>query len=278
MSERNTRITVLVDNIPADGLGGEWGLSLLVEYGEKIILVDTGATGLFAGNMEKLGFDLRDVDYAVLSHAHYDHAGGMAAFFERNSKARFYIRQNPGEESFKKILVFKKFIGIPRDALLKYPDRIETVSGDYQLFEGAWLIPHKTPGLESIGRREKMYRKTGRSFAPDDFSHEQSLVLDTGRGLLIINSCCHGGAVNIIREVEASFPGKHVYGIIGGLHLFNKSDEEVAAVAKALKETGIEFICTGHCTKDRACEILKMELGSKIVQMHSGKVLTLGDD
>ena len=273
MSEKKTRITVLVDNIPAGGLGGEWGLALLVEYGEKKILVDAGASGLFAENMEKLGFHAEDVDYAVLSHAHYDHSGGMADFFERNSRAKFHIRRGEGEGCFKKVLIFRKYIGIPKDVLSDYSDRIERVSGDYQLCEGAYLIPHKTPGLDSIGRREKMYCKTGRGLVPDDFSHEQSLVLETGAGLIIINSCSHGGAVNIIREVEQSFPGKRVYGIIGGFHLFNKSDEEVAAVARALKETGVELIVTGHCTKDRAFGIMKKELGSRLVQMHSGKVV-----
>lgn len=267
------RITVLVDNIPADGLGGEWGLALLVEYGEKQILVDTGASGLFVENMEKLGFRPEKVDYAVLSHAHFDHAGGMSAFFEKNDRAKFYIRQKAGEECYKKIFIFRKFIGIPRDVLQKYPDRIERVEGKLQLCEGAYLIPHTTPGLETIGRREKMYCRAEKRLKPDDFSHEQSLVLDTEKGLLIINSCSHGGAVNIIKETRESFPGKHIYGIIGGFHLYNKSDEEVAAVAKALAETGVDLVCTGHCTKDRAFGIMKKELGSRLVQMHSGKVL-----
>ena len=69
-----TKMTVIVDNVAHGELAGEWGLSILVEYSGKNILVDAGASPLFAANMEKLGLDMAAVDYAVLSHAHYDHA------------------------------------------------------------------------------------------------------------------------------------------------------------------------------------------------------------
>ena len=177
--------------------------------------------------------------------------------------------------------IFHKYIGIPRKILTKYADRIEMVSGDYKLTDGVWLIPHKTAGLGSIGERELMYRKTRRGWMPDDFAHEQSLVLDTDKGLVIINSCSHGGAVilnscshggteNIINEVKATFPDKKVYGLIGGFHLFNKSEEEVREVASKIRGTGIDYVCTGHCTKGKAFGILKEELGDMVEQMKVG--------
>ena len=72
-----------------------------------------------------------------------------------------------------------------------------------------------------------MYRKEHHRWVYDDFSHEQSLVFRTQKGLVIFNSCCHGGVANIINEVGATFPTEKVYGIIGGFHLFNKSEEEI---------------------------------------------------
>ena len=87
---------------------------------------------------------------------------------------------------------------------------------------------------------------------------------------MIINSCSHGGAANIINEVKETFPDKKVYGLIGGFHLFNKSEEEVRSVAAKIKETGIEYVCTGHCTKTRAYEILREELGDMVNQMKVG--------
>ncbi len=265
-----TKITIIVDNKSNGVFRGEWGLSVLVRYGEKEILLDAGSTNLFLENMDKLGIDVAGIDHAVLSHAHYDHANGMPAFLEHNKKAKLYIRDNTSDDCYAKKILFRKYIGIPHKLLAKYSDRIEMVSGDFKLMDGVWLLPHKTKGLDSIGKRELMYRKTPGGWIPDDFAHEQSLVIDTDKGLLILNSCSHGGAGNIIGEVRETFPDKKVYGLIGGLHLFNKTDEEIKEAAQKIRNTGIEYVCTGHCTKDRAFGLLKEELGDIVEQMRVG--------
>lgn len=265
-----TKVTVIVDNKAAEGMAGEWGLSILVENENKKILVDVGASELFAKNMKQLGIDIGDVDYAVLSHAHSDHANGMPKFFKENSKAKFYLRETTEENCYYKKFIFHKYIGIPKHILTDYSERIEIISGDYKLMKGIYLIPHKTKGLENIGKREMMYQRTSHGWKPDDFSHEQSVVVDTDKGLLIINCCSHGGAVNIINEVGETFPDKHVYGLIGGFHLYNKSEGEVRDVAKKIQDTGIDFVCTGHCTKERAYRIMKEELGDKLEQLRVG--------
>lgn len=265
-----TIITVIVDNIPFGEIRGEWGLSILVEHNGKKILADVGASELFADNMLKLGNDIADVDYATLSHAHYDHANGMPRFFKENKKAKFYLRETTGEDCYFKRFFIHRYIGIPQNVMSNYSDRIEIVSGDYRLCDGVYLIPHKTPGLETVGKREMMYRRTINGWQADNFSHEQSLVIDTDKGLVIINCCSHGGAVNIINEIKETFPDKHVYGLIGGFHLFNKSEAEVRRVSEEIRETGIDFICTGHCTKDRAYNIMKKELGDKLEQLRVG--------
>ena len=269
-----TKLTVLVDNTPSDTLPGEWGLSILVEYGETKILADVGLTGLFAENMKKLGFSIADVDYATLSHAHYDHANGMPLFFRENRKAKFYVRETTSDNCYYKFLFFRRYIGIPKNIMIDYADRFEIVSGDYSLCDGVYLIPHKSEGLEKIGRRERMYQRTEKGWMPDNFSHEQSLVLDTDKGLVIINCCSHGGVVNIINDVKQTFPGKHIYGIIGGFHLYNKSAREVRQVASDIAQTGIDFVCTGHCTKNEAYEIMKEVLGDKLEQLRVGLRLT----
>ena len=248
----NNKMTVIVDNTPYNGLSGEWGLSILVEHDGKNILVDAGASDLFVENMKALGKNIADVDYGVLSHAHYDHANGIPRFFEENKKAKFYLRETTAENCYAKKFIFKKYIGIPK---------MMTKNS------------HKTPGLERIGQREMMYQKTKDGWKPDNFSHEQSLVFETYKGLVIINSCSHGGAVNIINEVKQTFPDKHIYGLIGGFHLFNKSEEEVRNVARNILDTGIDYVCTGHCTKDRAYGIMKEILCDRLQQLHVGLIV-----
>ena len=270
----NMKATVIVDNIEHNNLSGEWGLCIYIEYNGKTILLDSGASELFTTNAPALGLSLAGVDYAVLSHAHYDHSDGMPYFFRENNHAHFYLRQGCAEDCYKIGDDRKRqYIGIKSGILTDFADRITYVEGDYQLTEGVWLIPHKTPHLEAIGTREEMFRDKPEGWLPDDFSHEQSLVFETPTGLVIFNSCSHSGAANIINEVSATFPDKKVRAIIGGFHLFNKTDDEIHAFAQKLLDTKIEYICTGHCTGDNAYPLLQTALGDKLHRLHVGLVM-----
>ena len=266
----STEILVITDNTPSENLAGEWGLCLLVKYKGKKILVDAGATNLFLENMKGLGETVDDIDYAVLSHAHYDHANGMPGFLDVNNRAKLYVRDSVAADCYKKVSILKKYIGIPRNLMNDYSDRIEKVTGNYELMDGIYLIPHTSENLSAIGKREKMFRKTSSGWMPDDFSHEQSVVIDTDKGLLIINSCSHGGVENIVKEVKAAFPEKPIYGYIGGLHLFNKTEDEVGKVAGDLRDANLDFICTGHCTGEKALALLEGELENKVTRLKVG--------
>jgi 7,8-dihydropterin-6-yl-methyl-4-(beta-D-ribofuranosyl)aminobenzene 5'-phosphate synthase len=261
---------VIVDNVSDGNIKGEWGLCIYIEYNDKKILLDTGASGLFEHNAEMYGINLNEIDMAVLSHAHSDHANGMERFFQNNDKAKFYMRNGAEENCYAKKFIFYKYIGISKGMIKKYSDRIVFVTGDYKLCDGVYLIPHKTEGLESIGKREKMYVRKNGAWIPDDFSHEQSLVFDTENGLVIFNSCSHGGAGAIINEIKDVFPDKHVHALIGGFHLFNKSEKEILELAGKIRETKVNYLCTGHCTGQKAYDILKNELGDVIHQFHVG--------
>ena len=280
------RATVLVDNTKGCGLKGEWGLCVYIEYEDKVVLLDTGASDLFVRNAKKLGLDLEKVDFAVLSHAHFDHADGMRPFFEINKKAPFYLQKGTEENCYEKIWLYRKYIGIPRGILREAGERIRFTEGKFQICPGVWLLPHTTPGLEAVGRRNHMYLRSsenggeetdrgGRKWRPDDFSHEQSLVFDAEDGLVIFNSCSHGGADNIINEVKAAFPGEKIKAIIGGFHLYTRKADEVRELACSIKATGIQQVYTGHCTGDRAYAVLSDELGDMINQLSCGLVIEL---
>ena len=267
------RATVLVDNISNNGLNGEWGLSIYIEYHGQNILLDTGASGLFLENANKIGKNIEDIDYAVLSHAHYDHAYGMKTFFDNNEKSKFYLRKGSAENCYSKKWFFHKYIGLPKGILETNKKRIVFAEDDYTLCPGISLIPHKTAGLSQIGRKNNMYIRTKSGWKPDDFSHEQSLVIETDKGLVIFNSCSHGGADNIINEVKQTYPNQNICALVGGFHLFEKKDTEVRKLAKNIKETGITAIYTGHCTGDCAYRVLEEELGEIVHQFYSGLVM-----
>ena len=118
------KAVILIDNLTKGSLAAEWGLSVYIEHKGHRILLDTGASDRFARNAEQMGIDLRAVEFGVLSHAHYDHADGMAAFFDRNSKAVFYLREGSGENCYGKRWIFHKYIGIRKGYLKKYEDYV----------------------------------------------------------------------------------------------------------------------------------------------------------
>lgn len=273
------KIQVLIDNIASccgsRKLFGEWGLSVYVEFEGKRYLLDTGASHLFAKNAGVMGVDLSKIDMGILSHAHFDHSDGMARFFALNKTAPFYLRKGAGENCYHahKLLgrfTYHEYIGIHKGFLKRFADRIRFAEGDMQIAPNVYLVPHKTPGLESIGERAHLSVKENGKYRYDSFDHEQSLVFDTPKGLFVMNSCSHGGADNIVKEIEATFPGKKIYAILGGFHLFRYKDEVVRAFAERLRELDVQKIYTGHCTGNRAFEILREVLGDRAEQMRCG--------
>ncbi|MBR4559583.1 MAG: MBL fold metallo-hydrolase [Fibrobacter sp.] len=278
------KIQVLIDNIASccgsRKLFGEWGLSVYVEFEGKRYLLDTGASHLFAKNAGVMGVDLSKVDIGILSHAHFDHSDGMARFFALNKNAPFYLRKGAGENcyhTYKLIgcFAYHEYIGIHKGLLKRFADRIRFAEGDMQIAPNVYLVPHKTPGLEAIGERAHLSVKENGKYRYDSFDHEQSLVFDTPKGLFVMNSCSHGGADNIVKEIEATFPDKNIYAILGGFHLFRYKDEVVRAFAERLRELDVQKIYTGHCTGNRAFEILHEVLGDRAEQMRCGMTIEL---
>jgi 7,8-dihydropterin-6-yl-methyl-4-(beta-D-ribofuranosyl)aminobenzene 5'-phosphate synthase len=278
------KVQVLIDNISSFTEGerprklfGEWGLSVYVEFEGKRYLLDTGASHLFAKNAGVMGVDLSKVDIGILSHAHYDHANGMARFFAINKTAPFYLRKGVAENCYHahKLfgrLTYHEYIGIHKGWLKRFADRIRYAEGDMQIAPNVYLVPHKTAGLENIGERAHLSVKENGKFRYDSFDHEQSLVFDTPQGLFVMNSCSHAGADNIVKEIEATFPGKKIYALLGGFHLFRYKDDVVRAFAERLRALDVQKIYTGHCTGDRAYAILHDVLGDRVQQMRCGMI------
>lgn len=267
---REVSMTVLVDNIASEPLTGEWGLSILITADERKILLDTGAGSLFAQNAERMGIDLSDVDTGVLSHAHYDHADGLDTFFERNQKAEFLVRSGACENCYGIKEGKLNYIGIRSGILDKYADRIRYVSGVYEIEDGIWLVPHRKADYSPIAIQNNLYIVRNGKRCPDDFSHEQSLVIETKKGLIVFNSCSHTGVKNTLTDIQTMLGRSDIHAYVGGLHLFRMEDEALAVLCNEIRQTSIEKIFTGHCTGDHAYDFLRMELGNWVHLFSSG--------
>lgn len=263
------KATVLADNIGSENLPGEWGLSIYIEAAELNILLDCGASSLYRQNAESLGLEIAAVDLAVLSHAHYDHADGMADFFQHNQKAKFYLQSAAAENCYKIEEGEYKYIGMPANILKDFAPRIQQVNGPFQLAEGVWLLPHTTPGLAEAGRQANMFQLCNDEWQPDNFAHEQSLVFERPEGLVVFNSCSHGGVLNITHEAEEQL-SRPVRQMIGGFHLYQQTPQQVQALAEQLCQAGLTGIHTGHCTGDEAFAILQQKLGPAVQQLRVG--------
>ena len=282
--------TVLLENTQVEGLIGEHGLSLFLAYeheGRTLrVLLDFGPSDAFARNAEAQNIDLATVDLAVLSHAHYDHADGMPAFFARNGHAPLYLSEACAETcwSTKGGTAEAHYIGIAPGLLERFDERLIRVATDRvtTIAPGVHLVPHRTPGLAEVGAHAGMLLRNGNVWSSDDFAHELSLVFeltpatDGTLELAVFNSCSHAGLPVIASEVCAAFPKAHIAAYVGGLHLVHATNAEVLEVASAVEALGIGHLYTGHCTGDHAARLLERELPHRVTALRPGLRFAVG--
>lgn len=250
----------------------EHGLSFYIETAKHHILVDTGATGAFIENAKMLGVDLNAVDTVVLSHGHYDHAGGILKFAKMNSHARIYMQKLAGAEYYRKDSMQEKYIGIDA-GILQFP-QVELVDGDNILDEELFLFG-KVTGRKLWPKGNLVLKeKREDAFYQDEFLHEQYLVAAENGRRVLISGCAHNGILNILdryRDIYGTDPDA----VVSGFHMM-KRDEYTEEDLKMIKETATELkkldtmFYTGHCTGEIPYQILKEHMGEQLVYVHSG--------
>lgn len=277
------KITVLVENTGKEPLKCEHGLSLLIEFQGNKYLLDAGTSDIFMENAKRLDENILDIKTCFLSHGHYDHSGGFGTYLQENQDAVVYAMNTADQEFFSGSGEWHE-IGIPKGILEAHGKRFYYVDKVTEISEGVYIIPHNTSGLAQIGERAKLYRKQDEEYLPDDFAHELSLVFETEKGLVLFNSCSHGGVQNIVKEVQEALPGRNVYAYLGGLHMKGKQNgkdictftvSEVEDLVDFLKTCGVEYLYTGHCTGEPALELLKTSGGEMVHELTTGKIIEL---
>lgn len=271
------QITVLIENTSDSSLACEHGLSLLIEHAGRRILLDAGSSEVFCDNADSLEISLTGLDACVLSHGHYDHSGGFEKIFLRNPNAKVYARKEALDVYLSAIGGMHE-ISVPQN-VAAHRDRFILTDSFRKILPSVFLVPHNTKNLARIGEKSGLYKNQNGQILPDDFAHEQSLVIDTDDGLVIFNSCSHAGAANIIREVREACPQKRIRAYIGGLHMKGKengreictfSSSEIDALCDAFLDEGIAQIYTGHCTGAPGFEALQRRLGDRVHRLTTG--------
>ena len=247
------KITCLLENTVAASpagakVGAEHGLSLYMETEDRRVLFDMGQTDLFARNAEVLGIDLSSVDVAVLSHGHYDHGGGLATFLEINKTAPVYITPAAFLPHYNGT---QKYIGL--DTSLQEHPRLRVVSGDLSLGIGLTLLTpngrERRHSLGSFGLTERV----GDTFLPDDFRHEQYLLIEEGGRRVLFSGCSHAGIRDIVEWFSPDV-------LIGGFHVSKMAlGEELTALGEALATHGTDYY-TCHCTGEAQFAFLRARM------------------
>ena len=258
------RIWILTENTTCSPeLTAEHGLSLYIETNGLRILFDAGQSEAFADNAKKLGVDLSAVDLAVLSHGHYDHGGGLMRFLELNGRAPVYVSRHAfgGYHN-----ASGKYIGLAPE-LMGHP-RLIAAQGVMEIGDGLTLcagedMPAIAP-LDSAG----LTRCECGVQVPDDFRHEQHLLIREGEKTVLISGCSHRGILNI---ADAFRPDV----LLGGFH-FMKMDPQLPEDARRLEEAAQVLLghktlyYTGHCTGEAPYALLKARMGERLMPLTTG--------
>lgn len=259
------KITTLIENTTlSPDLTAEHGLSLFVETKTHTFLFDAGQTTAFADNARKLGVDLGAADFAVLSHGHYDHGGGLLRFLERNRRAKVYVNQNAFGCHCNGT---GKYIGL--DGRLRTSDRL-VLTGD-----SCTIAPGLT--LSTCNDRERpvptdpfgLTERVGEFFLPDEFLHEHYLLIEEDGKRVLLSGCSHKGILNILEWFRPDV-------LVGGFHFkqLSPDSEQLRRYGEALAKYDTVFY-TGHCTGQEQYGVLKTILGDRLHAITTGMVLEL---
>jgi len=283
------KISILMENTAcSDSFCSEHGLSIYIEACGHKLLFDTGASGAFADNAEKMGIDLAGVDTAVLSHGHYDHGGGLRRFLEINSRAEICMNPHAFEGHYNGS---GKYIGLDQE--LKDSGRLVFADRACSLFDAERSAGDGAgeglccPGSEGTGPAcgsavlypsggyELKYPvdssgltvERGGSFIPEDFIHEQYLLIEENNKRVLISGCSHRGILNIMNRFSPDV-------LIGGFHFMEIPAEGGGAArleqaARELMQYETQYF-TGHCTGLAQFGLLKQIMGDRLTYISTG--------
>jgi 7,8-dihydropterin-6-yl-methyl-4-(beta-D-ribofuranosyl)aminobenzene 5'-phosphate synthase len=232
---QSIQITIVYDNNSLDEkLEKDWGFSCFIKGLEKSILFDTGTNGqILLANMEKLGILPEEINLVFLSHAHRDHVGGLDALLEKNSEIEVWLPEF-FSSSFKNAIRTK-------GAAVVEVEKFQKIC----------------PGVFTTG-------------VIPGWIKEQSLILDTDKGLVVITGCAHPRITNIITRAK-DLLGKDIQLVFGGFHLGAFYENEISEIIDHFRKSGVKKVGPGHCSGDEARRLFAEEYKDDFIEIGVGK-------
>jgi len=220
------------DNYQVDPeLKTDWGFGTVVKTPKEILLFDTGGNSeILLFNMGKMNIDPKSINKVIISHIHGDHVGGLKGFLEKNNNVTVFIPSS-------------------------FPNSIRNMIID----QGAEFVDISGPQKIS-----DFVFSTGELYGPPK---EQSLIINSKKGLIVMTGCGHPGIVNIVKKTKEMFPEQKVYLAIGGFH------HPPLAVVKGLRELKVKKVAPSHCTGDLVREAFRKEYKEDFIEYGVGKII-----
>lgn len=232
------KLMILFDNFPyKEGLQTSWGFACLIEK-DEITLFDTGGNGeILLYNMNRMGVNPKSITRVFISHDHWDHTGGLSNLLKETSNPKVYIL-NP----FSRV--------IKREIRKQGAKKIE------------------------VKESKRLYNEIYSTGELGTWLKEQSLILKSSQGLVVLTGCAHPGIVNIVAKVREVFK-EEIYLVMGGFHLGGYLKRDISEILLCLKDLGVKKVGPSHCTGEREIEFFKKEYGDDFLKIGVGRVIEI---
>lgn len=258
------------------------GLSLLVtaRRGDvsHTVMFDAGPEDYtLERNAPRLGVDFSAIEGIVLSHGHWDHAGGLPAAVRLTVATRgsVPVYVHPGMFRQRALTLASGAVlpikAIPNSRELSElgANIVSSTEPQFVLDDFFWIsgeIARVTPyekGFPGHMRRSE----DGSSWEPDPLIMDERFlaVRVRDKGIVVFTACSHAGVVNVLSHARESFSSIPLYAVAGGFHLSAANEKIIPETVQDLRSFGLSVIAPGHCTGWRATHALVSIFGETVV-------------
>ena len=236
---KKVELKIVYDNNAFDPeLKTTWGFACHIDTGEAKILFDIGGDPkILLANMDRLGIAIGEIETIVLSHIHGDYIGGLPGVLNENSRVDIYVPASFPDD-------FKSRVKA-------YGSNLIEVHGALKICEGVMTTGELGSGII-----------------------EQSLIVNSQRGLVVVTGCAHPGIANIV-ETTIQLTKRDVYLVVGGFHLGGATKEEILSVVERVRSLGVTNVAPCHCSGDLARRIFKDSFGAGYVDAGAGTIICI---
>ena len=267
------KITILSENTTYKrGVLAEHGLSYLIENKDEKYIFDTGQNGIVLNNAKALGISLTNLNAIILSHGHYDHTGGLIDLISEGlpvfGHPDIFIKRYSlhSDNTIHDISIpFSRELIESKGANIKLSREQIEIGKEIKIFTTG-----EVPRINDFEKVSDKFFKDKELREIDPIDDDQSLYIETKKGLVVLLGCCHSGIINTLNYIKKLTGNKKINWIIGGTHLISANKSRLEKTIESLRGFDFDFISPLHCTGPIAKNMLMNEFKNRFVNLSCG--------